>query len=355
MKNIYKIIAILLITATLLCGCSTVVETQVQTIEKDMQTPTKDSISLPTYITSVDDIGQIVYFEETDEVGYTLDKFENSKYRDIENGIITINETLGPRVVKEDVPKKITWNFLGNELELEYKYSSVFSYGGSFIDDTYVDCYECGSKYREVYFLHGTNYPVQMYWHRMDNWPSDLETYEDYLCVVYSVLDDFVDLDRYEVSCTTSFENQEGEYEDIDGFYKIKSDENLIWYKFFFDLTINDIKTVDRIIFGFNPDLKSIAINCNIAKYNSDKVSEIDQDEIEYACDLTNDFIDEYTSKLTIRKPAHFFGVDTLNGRIYLVINVTVPWSENEKSDEDLRFYVDYERLQWKMALEGKT
>lgn len=378
MKNIYKIIAILLVAVMLLCSCSTVVETQVQ----PTPTPTEDTVSLPTYITSVDDIGQIVY--ASGRYGYKEDsKVKNSDYPNApyiqDNGFVRYN-------VENNVPQTIIWNYLGVDFELQYKYSGVYNEFDRFSDD-YVDNYVCdGDGYLlSACFLHGTTTPMYI-GYMFDQNKNDLDDRKDPLKhISYNGTEEerinIIKLNNqefsknftdYDLECTITYdeEYQKVTYTNLDevkntgrdvyrieALYYPKSFCNVSVYSHVYFLLQDNSWSICYYEPDFTDDTKPSEITEETLWYAYDEVEKFARDNFDCKNDLTGKKI-EYKLASTPFIPSET-RINEFNGELYLIISLHLigEWGDEDQGTYEIKntFYVNYERLQWKMALEGKT
>ncbi len=341
MKNIYKLISILLIAVMLLCSCSTVVETQTPL------PPTEVPISLPTYITSVDDIGRIVYPLENDIDIYT--QFEQNKNSDGSK----INHLLNRKMtIEEDVPKKITWNLQGVEFNFEYKWSTTFVWN-RILSDAYIDYYKDVDNGYEIAFKHGTTQPIHFqFWdNKLFNWRFDtLTQYTDF--IKNEILDSSVDLERYEMTCITEWETADGKEMTTESFYTVGDGEILKGYDFRYVTKngSNDTGNIITVSFSYTIYDTALLVFCNeSSNYTYDEIIPVSQNELDYAKELVDAYVGG--EDFGRRTETKFLMLDVLYGRKYLVYEFE---HEEHGGDEIQRIYVDYERLQQKMALEGR-
>lgn len=359
MKLKIRIISTILLLAMLLTACaSTTIETQMQptSTEEVTLTPTIEQTPMPTRI---EDIGRILYpFRQSYDFRDSIE---------LENDPICINELLQPHgVVEDDVPKDITWEFDGIEFELVYWYSSMFIFNST-VSDVYCDFYAV-KKYGKtppaivdfVAFKHGTNQVISFaVFPGFGPWSeSNLNTLEDYVSVIKETSGESVDLSNYELTCTTEFTDKHGEKRIINEYYEVAEDESIIEYSFSYTLKNGENETGNRISFTHTKGPLNAYVFINeISDYLYDEVINVTDEEMEESRKL----IDEYTKNnkeqyIKILSDFEFVRFDALYGREYLVFNFmyyTDVYADYLVEDNQY-IYIDYERLQWKMALEGK-
>ncbi len=376
MNNIYKLTAILLITVMLLCSCSTVIETPIQPTptEEATPTPTIEPTPMPTRI---EDIGQIVYVSSRRSLGKKM--ILGHDYE--KNNLPTIQEKLEPGecVVDESVPKNITWNYLGVDFELEYECSGYDGYEGNFTDE-YVDLYSTDPYKKHaalrVIFLHGTDQPVQVYYNISKYNPLidvDMEPTEENFLNIIKLNNEMLSKDFSGYSCKFVIRYNEPDetvtYTDIADIKNTGREVGSIKVYYYpkqvsgYDVITYPVLLVSCNYWNmfyretdFDEYTEPIEISDSALQYAFQESVEFGEENFEY--------INEDGDKVDFQlAPTPFIPsetkLDVLNGRLYLVIKIYLvgEWANRERGEYESYdiFYVDYERLQWKMALEGKT
>ena len=118
-----------------------------------------------------------------------------------------------------------------------------------------------------------------------------------------------------------------------------------------------DYYTADVVRFSFCPERNELEAMIHYSWYDYYENEIIVRDgEIEYACDLIKKMsIGKFFYKDVASQP-ELVGFHVLNKRKYLIVCMDVYFDDGpRKSKRRLDYYVDYERLQQKMALEGKS
>lgn len=385
MKNIYKIISILLVSVMLLCSCSTAIDTKTPTTNEETLTPTvkPTTTEIPTSIpTNLADIGQIVYADGWYSHGENS-KVESSDYPNApyiqDNGFVRYT-------IDDSVPQTITWNYLGVDFELQYKYSGVNDSFHYFSDD-YVDIYVCdGDRYfLSVHFLHGTTIPMYVGYKFYQN-KNDLSdrkdplkhisyngTAEERINILKLNNQEFSkDFTDYDLNCTITYDGdwQEVVYTNLDEvtntgrdiyrievLYSPKSFCNVAVDSHVYFLLQDTGWSICYYESDFTEDIKPSEISEETLWYAYDEVEKFARDNFDCKNDLTGKKI-EYKLASTPFRPSET-RISELNGKLYLIISLHLigEWGDEDQGTFEIKniFYVDYERLQQKMALEGKT
>lgn len=388
MKNIYKLTSILLIAVMLFCSCTTTIDTQISTTEEGTSVPTleptltENKTPMPT---SVEDIGRIVYApgcyyrpissNSANKGRWYTDGFDKNDLPSLNEELKLIAET-----IDDSLPKNITWNYLGVDIELQYEYSGFFRYNS--MTDDYTDSYSTDPGYLnptfKVVFLHGTKKPI--YIQCAIDECKDLMSHinynnleEDYVNVIklnnQAFSKDFTD---HELEFVITYDEYDGEKVTYTNLDDVKNTgRNIFRVEAFYRP-----KEISGFSVQTSPDFwmnKKMWIICyaetDFSEYT--KPIKISQSTLSYACDEALKFAEENFKYSNIDGQSVDFELasptfkssettlEVLNGRLYLLLDIHLfgEWGSNDQGEFDrvFQFYVDYERLQQKMALEGKS
>ena len=307
------------------------------------------------------------FFEEVNQIFYPFpDMF--TQYDKTPDGMgkigdLFILQNLIQESKKEpNVPQTMVWNFKGVDYELVYDYSTFYIWDSNFTD-IYVDYYKCTDSKSGLYYVvfeHNTTIIREIKIGSQPCFNSEAE-YVDYISDILGVI---IDVSEYEINCVTTYDDVNGDNVEVDFFYNVKEGEKLRRNELNFILKKDDCLTNSRI---YCTNLKGTVYIRNFS-WNDQYKDQLSftQSEIDYAGNLINNWTDEVSFRN--HSLVKFKSINFLNGKKFLVYSFTFwdnplgYWGESlnqfdnsykDYREAEMEVYVDYERLQQKMALEG--
>ena len=394
-----KLLSSILLVCILVSSCSLAPNTTISNTETSTETsletltetfPIETNVSTTeSKLTETNEITKIpsnIFFENTNQLFFpTLYPLQADYHYYIDNisyvrGLVSLDNVFCTNStefkyekIETDVPTNIVWNFQGVDYNLVYKCSKYFL-SGHIMTDVYVDEYVFADYPSDangcVMFEHNTDIVRYILLDGADikSFQSlNYTTKDEYIQFLSNVLGNTVNLSNYEMNCITSYIDANGKIKKIDGFYIIQEDEVLKNYDFTFTLKRHGYFTNNKITFEWHPNNRIgdwFRIYNFSGNYQFNEAMNITEEEINYAIRIIDEWInkpiiddltqDPDTNK-RLKRPieqlsdVEFVQIARLFDKTYLVYKIEyyVFWPT------DFCFYVDYERLQQKMALEG--